>query len=1135
MNRMLNRSLRRLLSGAAVLALLPCLAAQATNLTGTFKNPDGSPVNGKLIFLLSQPARINDNSAQVVPMVKIFSVTNGALEAGAFLFGNDVLVPSGTYYVVRLVDANNNLLFEQKWSIQGTNLDLGSLTPTTTGVVLPDPLIKNVTTSQSVTGPVTFSGGVTAFSLTLNGNLNPGAANAYDLGSPAAPWREVHAQRTNEHFRPGTVSGLVTPPAAAPQISQEGSTGIANGSYSFKMSYRNLNGETTVSPCTDFAVTGGPRLVVAQIPGTELNWYTGAFGFRIFAGNGTCASAPTFYQQTPRNLSVAAAAIGTSMTVTSAVRTSNVTVITVSASLGTEFQVGRPVVMAGNDASFNGTFRILSIGGDGSVASATKFSYYNSGTDGTSAANGTAQVPSAASDGTVMYFRTAANSLFTGKSVTTSGYGNASFNLTAPVREVIDNQTFTVTNALAATTTSGGNAAWKAGLDNFAGAHWIAGFYIMDTLTFSGTTIPIINTATIDPAQVALNTACPVAAFSACQGVLVLPQGQTNLTTPLIVPYMRKAVGPAKQNQDTAAGNPTLNCPFTDPELACVMAINSQAGSWEGFNITSTGHGLMLLGTARDMNFKNGVIRTTSTAANRAAVRIFIGTASMFSVNFEDVLMNGDRSVVWVSSTTGTNLRFRGSRWNCGSTLTTFPGSSAFLNESGAEDFDRNVRSVSGSISFVQIHDAFMETCTGIVGDFRNTGIDLRDWFPADGVPIAGTLAALRWSADSFASGDSAFANTLSHVTIENKTNYFSAVAFTEQTSNTINNVQLENVNSANTIVVNFNGLTSIPVSIRSSSQAAGFNAYSAATSGKVINQASAYSHFTCLGCAPATDTQSRIANNVLWGGLLLTPVNNPAINATFDWGNPGAGNLGGGIELNMYYGDPQVTASRRFRYGDGATVSSCFYDSDGTTLLLCADTTAHSVRFGNNPASNGFVGLSPNNVVSWRNNAGSGNLRTFERDASDRMIYGEGSGDAFYPRTSGQSLGLSTNRWGGLFVNNQIDSTLATGTAPLAVASTTEVTNLNAQQWHGKQAIDFSATLDFPSIAAQTCSTLTITATGAAANNPVAPSWPTGLETGLAGMMHVTSANTVTVRLCNVTVAAIDPANQTFAGRVMQ
>jgi len=177
-----------------VISLLTAFPVSATNLTGTFKNPDGSLVNGKLIFLLSQPARLSDNTAQIVPMVKIFSVTNGALESGAFIYGNDSLVPAGTYYLVRLVDNSNNLLFEQKWSIQGTNLDLGTLTPTTSGVVLADPLVKNTSTSQSVQGPVTFTSGLTALNLTLNGNLNPGTADSYDLGSTAAPWRRLNTK-----------------------------------------------------------------------------------------------------------------------------------------------------------------------------------------------------------------------------------------------------------------------------------------------------------------------------------------------------------------------------------------------------------------------------------------------------------------------------------------------------------------------------------------------------------------------------------------------------------------------------------------------------------------------------------------------------------------------------------------------------------------------------------------------------------------------------------------------------------------------------------------------------------------------------------------------------------------------------
>jgi hypothetical protein len=184
---------RALALACCLLVAGPGPARGATDLTGTFHKPDGTPVNGKLIFLLSQPARLADGSAQVVPMVKIFQVTDGQLEPGAFIYGNDALLPSGTHYVVRLVDNANNLLFEQRWSITGASLDLGTLTPTTVGVVLADPLVKNSTAEQSVDGPVTFTSPVTAFSLTLNGDLNPGAAGLYSLGSAAAPWREVFA------------------------------------------------------------------------------------------------------------------------------------------------------------------------------------------------------------------------------------------------------------------------------------------------------------------------------------------------------------------------------------------------------------------------------------------------------------------------------------------------------------------------------------------------------------------------------------------------------------------------------------------------------------------------------------------------------------------------------------------------------------------------------------------------------------------------------------------------------------------------------------------------------------------------------------------------------------------------------
>lgn len=73
------------------------------------------------------------------------------------------------------------------------------------------------------------------------------------------------------------------------------------------------------------------------------------------------------------------------------------------------------------------------------------------------------------------------------------------------------------------------------------------------------------------------------------------------------------------------------------------------------------------------------------------------------------------------------------------------------------------------------------------------------------------------------------------------------------------------------------------------------------------------------------------------------------------------------------------------------------------------------------------------------------------------------------------------------------------------------------------------SATLDFGSISAQTCAELTITVTGANTGDNVALGPPSSIEAGLSWSGYVSAANTVTVRLCNVTGSPIDPASASW------
>lgn len=91
------------------------------------------------------------------------------------------------------------------------------------------------------------------------------------------------------------------------------------------------------------------------------------------------------------------------------------------------------------------------------------------------------------------------------------------------------------------------------------------------------------------------------------------------------------------------------------------------------------------------------------------------------------------------------------------------------------------------------------------------------------------------------------------------------------------------------------------------------------------------------------------------------------------------------------------------------------------------------------------------------------------------------------------------------------------------------------ATGWARATPIRASATLDFPSIAAGGSQDLTVTATGAAVNDTVHLGPPTGLTAGLIPFAWVSAADTVTIRLSNITAGAIDPASATWKVAVHQ
>lgn len=119
-----------------LLGLLLTVVCGATTLTGTLQGPGGATVDGYLILSISQQAALSaaggcGGPILVVPGIDIrIKVTAGALVAPPAIFGNDCLLPQGTYYNVKVTDNNANILFTDHWLIQGGTQNLGNIVST---------------------------------------------------------------------------------------------------------------------------------------------------------------------------------------------------------------------------------------------------------------------------------------------------------------------------------------------------------------------------------------------------------------------------------------------------------------------------------------------------------------------------------------------------------------------------------------------------------------------------------------------------------------------------------------------------------------------------------------------------------------------------------------------------------------------------------------------------------------------------------------------------------------------------------------------------------------------------------------------------------------------------------------------
>lgn len=161
--------------------------------------------------------------------------------------------------------------------------------------------------------------------------------------------------------------------------------------------------------------------------------------------------------------------------------------------------------------------------------------------------------------------------------------------------------------------------------------------------------------------------------------------------------------------------------------------------------------------------------------------------------------------------------------------------------------------------------------------------------------------------------------------------------------------------------------------------------------------------------------------------------------------------------------------------------------------------------------------------VQLWSDDVSAGNAALFIR-GEDGSIASIGDGGLAFTGAQAVSTttgNLSLTTGGG---NGNIALTF-NGTGGLTVGGGAAIISM----------LSATATLDFPSIAANTSADLTITVTGAAANDIAMAGPPVTQVSGITVSAFVSAANTVTIRAANVTVGAIDPASATYRASVIR
>ncbi len=684
------------------------------------------------------------------------------------------------------------------------------------------------------------------------------------------------------------------------------------------------------------------------------------------------------------------------------------------------------------------------------------------------------------SNGVVTAATTAAHGFIPGETITVSGVtgGTTSFNGTFTlIGQQVNSPTtlfwFQSGNAESANTNTGTGTV-LAGLGSDSFSHMAPGDFIVATVPTSGTAFGSTNTATIDPDQAALNSACNYSANTCTGGHLVMPQGIINATTPLIVTNQQSVLG------DTAAlagGKSERSCAWKDPNLACVMVMGVANGvRIEGLDIESQGHGLMLTGwgpgfASSHQFIRNNSIDTSDTTGQYSAIYSHVNGAA-YNVHIENNFLTGGLAAVQIDASSGGWWFLSGARWN---TATGLPGTgkngNALLSVSSVTDPDR--AAVRGAfpngVGMVEVSNMFTESATGVQFDAVNLGLKLKNVLTADPSANSGTPAFIRIGTDANAtSGNFNPGFVIEDLYLQPATNVASDVQLISNTDSIGSALTIRNLQGGSTNAIDMNSV-SMCVQVTDSN----VNSYENATGRKIINQPS-------LPCVDVRQTppdgtnNTTYATNLIQGSIRWRTVQGAPVSY---WTTPTTNTL------RMWGGDPNVPANAAYDFYTG-TSGARFraWENDGATPLF--DINAVSGAYQINACSPGF---NANNTIAFNC---SGGFRL-------------GFGGANYFSFTGSPSAARTITWAD-----------ASGTPALVLTGT-------------------SGSLGGSALTAGSCSSATVSISGATTSMTAVASPASDPGAGFYWLAFVSSSNTVTVRIC--AAVAGTPTATTYNVRVIQ